>query len=83
MKQAAILRSAANLVKPGGRLVYATCSLEPEENDAVVAAFLAGHGEFRVEAPASFPVAVEDGILRIRPDRLDADGFTAVRLRRA
>jgi 16S rRNA (cytosine967-C5)-methyltransferase len=46
-KQAAILASAARLVKPGGRLVYATCSLLPEENAEVVDAFLAAHPEFR------------------------------------
>jgi 16S rRNA (cytosine967-C5)-methyltransferase len=82
-RQHEILAAAATMLKRGGRLVYATCSLEPEENDVVVAAFLAEHGDFSVESPASFPVALDDGILRIRPDRLDADGFTAVRLRRA
>ena len=44
--QARILDSAARLVKPGGRLVYATCSLLPEENEAQVAAFLAAHAQF-------------------------------------
>src|SRR5690606_28001541 len=46
-KQAAILKSAARLVKPGGRLVYATCSLLAEENRDIVAAFLAAHPAFR------------------------------------
>jgi 16S rRNA (cytosine967-C5)-methyltransferase len=82
-RQREILAAASTMLKPGGRLVYATCSLEPEENEAVVAAFLAEHGDFRVESPASFPLALEEGVLRIRPDRLDTDGFTAVRLRRA
>lgn len=45
--QADILDSAARLVKPGGRLVYATCSLLPEENEAQIEGFLAGHGDFR------------------------------------
>jgi 16S rRNA (cytosine967-C5)-methyltransferase len=82
-RQREILAAAAQLLKPGGRLVYATCSLEPEENDDVVASFLARHVDFSLESPASFPLAVEGGILRLRPDRFDTDGFTAVRLRRA
>jgi 16S rRNA (cytosine967-C5)-methyltransferase len=45
-KQQAILSSAARLLKPGGRLVYATCSLLPEENEGVAAAFGAAHPEF-------------------------------------
>src|SRR5574344_3032819 len=45
-KQAAILQSAARLVKPGGRLVYATCSVLPEENEAIAQAFGAAHPEF-------------------------------------
>jgi 16S rRNA (cytosine967-C5)-methyltransferase len=81
--QAKILESAATMVKAGGRLVYATCSLEPEENDEVVAAFLARHQDFRVDAPASFPPVLDESILRMRPDRHGSDGFTAIRLRRA
>jgi 16S rRNA (cytosine967-C5)-methyltransferase len=46
LKQAAILRSAANLVKPGGRLVYATCSPLAEENEGIVESFLAERKEF-------------------------------------
>ena len=45
-KQTSILAAAATLVKPGGRLVYATCSVLPEENEAIVEAFLAAHPEF-------------------------------------
>jgi len=45
-KQRAILDAAARLVKPGGRLVYATCSLLQEENEAVVDAFLDAHPRF-------------------------------------
>jgi 16S rRNA (cytosine967-C5)-methyltransferase len=82
-RQQEILEAAAVMVKPGGRLVYATCSLEPEENDGVVAAFVARHQDFRMDPPASFPLALDRGVLRMRPDRLGSDGFTAVRLRRA
>ena len=46
VKQAAILQSAARLVKPGGRLVYATCSVLPEENEAIAEAFAAANPDF-------------------------------------
>jgi len=71
-------------VKPGGRLVYATCSLEPEENEAVVQAFLAAHPEIRVDPPGEFPLPIDpDGTLRCLPHRHGTDGFTAVRFRRS
>jgi 16S rRNA (cytosine967-C5)-methyltransferase len=82
--QSEILGAAATLVKPGGRLVYATCSPEPEENEAVVAAFLEVQPAWRLDAPTDFPLPLgSDGYLRTRPDRHGTDGFTAVRLRRA
>ncbi len=83
-KQQGILTVAAGLAKPGGRLVYATCSLEPEENDEVVRAFLNAHPDWRVEAPADFPVAPDaGGVIRCLPHVHGTDGFTAVRLVRA
>ncbi|HSB41783.1 MAG TPA: 16S rRNA (cytosine(967)-C(5))-methyltransferase RsmB, partial [Methylomirabilota bacterium] len=83
-KQRGILAASAALVKPGGRLVYATCSLEPEENDAVVRAFLDEHPGWRVDAPAAFPVAPDPGgVIRCLPHVHGTDGFTAVRLARA
>jgi 16S rRNA (cytosine967-C5)-methyltransferase len=83
-RQGSILAAAAGLVRPGGRLVYATCSLEPEENDDVVRAFLAAHLAFAVEPPAAFPVAADaHGFVRCLPHRHGTDGFTAIRLRRA
>jgi len=48
LKQGAILRSASRLLKPGGRLVYATCSLLPEENEDIVTAFLGENSEFQL-----------------------------------
>jgi 16S rRNA (cytosine967-C5)-methyltransferase len=83
-RQRAILTAAATLVRPGGRLVYATCSLEPEENDDVVRDFLAAHGEFAVDPPSDFPVAPDAaGFVRCRPHQHGTDGFSAIRLRRA
>jgi 16S rRNA (cytosine967-C5)-methyltransferase len=82
-RQRDILAAAATMLKPGGRLVYATCSLEPEENDAVVAAFLAGRGDVVRDPPSGFPLPLDaDGVLRCLPHRHGTDGFTAVRLRR-
>ena len=85
--QRAILRSAATVVAPGGLLVYSTCSLEPEENDEQIDAFLAAAGsEWSVEPPpaGSVPAEVLDGDrLRVLPHRHGTDGAFAVRLRRA
>jgi 16S rRNA (cytosine967-C5)-methyltransferase len=83
-RQRAILDAAAALVRPGGRLVYATCSLEPEENDEVVRDFLAGHAAFTVDPPTAGPVSPDaGGFVRCLPHRHGTDGFTAIRLRRA
>ena len=80
-RQRAILAAAAAMVRTGGRLVYATCSLEPEENDAVVADLLATRTDFAVDAPADFPVAPDaSGFVRCLPHRHGTDGFTAIRL---
>jgi 16S rRNA (cytosine967-C5)-methyltransferase len=83
-RQRAILAAAATLVRAGGRLVYATCSLEPEENDEVVRDFLARHGDFALDPPADFPVAADaDRLVRCLPHRHGTDGFTLARFRRA
>jgi 16S rRNA (cytosine967-C5)-methyltransferase len=83
-QQSEILAAAATMVKPGGRLVYATCSLEPEENEAVVSAFLEARPEFTIDPPDKFPLPLDaDGWLRCRPDRHGTDGFAAIRFHRA
>ena len=86
-KQADILAGAARLVKPGGRLVYATCSILAEENEAVVDAFLASHGEFARlpvdELLGKQGIALDTGIdLRLLPHRHGTDGFYAAVLER-
>lgn len=83
--QTRILASAARLVRPGGRLVYATCSLLPEENEAQVSAFLAAHPAFGLVrlAEAAPDLAVEDGdYLSLTPARHETDGFFAAVLHR-
>ena len=87
-KQARLLAAAAPLVKPGGRLVYATCSVLPAENEAVVAAFLAAHNEFALgDATAELAragIALDAGsMLRLYPHRHGCDGFFAAILERA
>jgi 16S rRNA (cytosine967-C5)-methyltransferase len=87
VKQAAILAAAARLVKVGGRLVYATCSLLAEENDAIVDAFLAAHPEFE-ELPANDllaaqKIALDTGTrLRLTPLVHGTDGFFATAMTR-
>ena len=86
VKQASILDAAAKLVRPGGRLVYATCSLLAAENDAIVMAFLAAHPEFSL-LPASailarHDIAVAGDTLRLLPNVHNTDGFFAAALER-
>ncbi|MDB4905868.1 MAG: sun protein [Gemmatimonadetes bacterium] len=84
--QRSILRAAAGVVRPGGILVYSTCSLEPEENDEQVDQFLAEHPDFALEAPSdgAVPETVLDaGRLRVLPQRHGTDGAFAARMRRA
>jgi len=86
-KQTAILDSAARLVKFGGRLVYATCSLLNEENDAIVEAFLAAHPDFELvpmhKVLAEQRIALEMGdTLKMLPHKHGTDGFFAAVLER-
>ena len=87
-KQAAILESAARLMKAGGRLVYATCSPLQEENEDIVQAFLAAHPDYRLvpvnEVLAAQNIALEMGeYLRLDPAVHNTDGFFAAVLERA
>ena len=84
MMQRDILRAAARLVKPGGLLIYSTCSLEPEENEVQVEAFLAANRGWRLEAPPEGAVpagTIDGGYLRVLPHAHGADGAFAARLR--
>jgi 16S rRNA (cytosine967-C5)-methyltransferase len=87
-KQAAILASAARLVKPGGRLIYATCSLLTEENEEVVEHVLRERNELRLvpanEVLHAQRVPLDTGTyLRLRPDIHGTDGFFAAVMTRA
>ncbi|HUG36750.1 MAG TPA: 16S rRNA (cytosine(967)-C(5))-methyltransferase RsmB [Candidatus Limnocylindrales bacterium] len=83
-KQRAILAAAASMVKPGGSLVYATCSLEPDENEDVVLPFLGSAPGWRADPPSDFLVPPDQsGFIRLLPHRHGTDGFVAIRLRRS
>ena len=82
-RQAEILNSAADLVRPGGRLVYSTCTFAPEEDEQAVANFLAEHPEF-VPEPLDVPwfVPVENAGYRLWPHKLLGEGHFAAVLRK-
>jgi len=94
-EQAALLSSAARYVKPGGRLVYVTCSLLPEENTDQIAAFVAATPEFRVSPPAGVLARAEVGAglaeaalhasngIILSPRRTGTDGFFVAVMQRA
>lgn len=88
--QASILERAARFVQPGGHMIYATCSLLPEENDERIDAFLATHKHFQLEdarqiwtklSDKPWPCG-EDQVLRLSPARHGTDGFFAAILRK-
>lgn len=81
--QSAILNNAARYVRPGGTLVYSTCTILPEENEQVTQAFLTEHPDF-VSEPFELPqpVGKTDGSLTLWPQRHDTDGFYICRMTR-
>ena len=86
-KQLRILTAAAKLVKPGGRLVYATCSILPDENETVAERFASDHPEFQplscAELMAAQRISIDTGkYLRLWPHRHGTDGFFAAAFER-
>lgn len=84
--QRSILENAASLVKPGGVLVYSTCTTEPEENEAIVESFLSAHPEFTLEPAGQFvPASVvsPEGYIKTFPHKHGMDGSFAARLKKS
>ena len=82
-RQAEILHNGAQLVRPGGRLVYSTCTFAPEEDELAVAAFLENHPEFEPEIiKAPWFVPGENGSHRLWPHKLLGEGHFAAVLRK-
>jgi 16S rRNA (cytosine967-C5)-methyltransferase len=91
-RQLRLLEGLAPFLKKGGIMVYATCSLEPEENEQIIERFLQSHPEFMLEDPAKVlsktcpekvkELCVENKYLRTFPHKHGLDGFFAVRLRK-
>ncbi|WP_414517481.1 16S rRNA (cytosine(967)-C(5))-methyltransferase [Nostoc sp. PCC 9305] len=85
--QRELLTHTSTFVKPGGVLVYATCTLHPAENEEVVSAFLADSPQWQIESPidVELPDSTEStpqGWFKLWPHRQDMDGFFMVRLRK-
>ena len=82
-RQQEILNSGARLVRPGGRLVYSTCTFAPEENEQAVSAFLESHPDFTMEnADAPWFTPAGTGAFRLLPHKLLGEGHFAAVLRR-
>jgi 16S rRNA (cytosine967-C5)-methyltransferase len=85
--QAAILEAGANAVRPGGVLVYSTCTISPRENELLIGAFLERRDDFAVdELPSDLPVwdhPSVPGFLQTLPHRDGTDGFFIARLKRS
>jgi 16S rRNA (cytosine967-C5)-methyltransferase len=81
--QRAMLENAGRLLKPGGVLVYSTCTIEPEENEDLVTAFLTDHPEFRIDPAGQFvhsDLVAPQGWVATLPHKHGMDGSFAVRL---
>lgn len=79
--QRALLAHASTWVKPGGTMVYATCTLHPAENEAQIRWFLSEHEGWTVSTPADFPVQPdEEGWIKVWPHQQNMDGFFMVKL---
>jgi len=80
--QRELLAHASTWVKPGGVMVYSTCTLHPEENESQVQWFLNEHKDWRIEPPAADfgVVATEDSWVKVWPHRQNMDGFFIVKL---
>jgi 16S rRNA (cytosine967-C5)-methyltransferase len=86
--QLRMLENAAELVRPGGAIVYSVCSLAPTEGEGVIDEFLAKHSEFEIDARPPNYDQIKDvldarGFMKTRPDVGGLDGFFAARLIRA
>ncbi|NJO80014.1 MAG: 16S rRNA (cytosine(967)-C(5))-methyltransferase [Cyanobacteria bacterium RM1_2_2] len=83
--QAELLHHTATWIKPQGSLVYATCTLHPQENEAVIQQFLQQHPSWQIEPPAAdnpaAPFAQPEGWIKVLPHRQNMDGFFMVRLK--
>lgn len=84
--QMQLLENASKLVKPGGVLVYSTCTTEPEENQEIIKQFLASHSEYAVENAKQFvnhDLVTDEGYVETFPHRHAMDGSFAVRMVKA
>jgi 16S rRNA (cytosine967-C5)-methyltransferase len=83
--QSELLKHTATWVKPGGTLVYATCTLHPTENEAIVQAFLAQHADWQLDPPINHPIATpfltSEGWVKVLPTQHEMDGFFVARLK--
>ncbi|MCC5665698.1 16S rRNA (cytosine(967)-C(5))-methyltransferase [Nostoc sp. CHAB 5784] len=85
--QKELITHTSTFVKPGGVLVYATCTLHPAENEEVISAFLAESPDWQIESPSGFELptsaySTPQGWFKVWPHRQDMDGFFMVRLRK-
>jgi 16S rRNA (cytosine967-C5)-methyltransferase len=82
-QQARLLENATRLLKPGGVMVYSTCTMEPEENEDLIKSFLMKHPEFRLDdagAIVNKSIVSADGFVATLPQRHHLDGSFAARL---